>query len=228
MFDIKRFGAYLSRLRKNRDMTQMELADILNVTRQCVSKYENGDSFPDISVLLVIADTFNISLDNLINAGNPSNLEKSVLTHIALNKTDEIPNNIFEDSNISKEILNIAPLLKASTLEVIGKRFKHHEIDITNIVRLAEYMNDTTIQDLLEKASYERLDEDLLARFIPLLDQDSKMKIFDKILNKELDPKLIKVLTPYTDDIYSLVENAVVCGVLDHDSLKILRGKDEV
>ncbi len=46
MFDTRKFGAFLARLRKNADMTQSELADKLNLTRQAISKYERGDSFP--------------------------------------------------------------------------------------------------------------------------------------------------------------------------------------
>ena len=72
MFDTKKFGANVSRLRKNVDMTQSELADKLNLTRQAISKYEVGESFPDISVLILIAEIFGISLDVLINAGEPT------------------------------------------------------------------------------------------------------------------------------------------------------------
>ncbi|WP_374992218.1 helix-turn-helix transcriptional regulator [Paenibacillus sp. LHD-38] len=46
--DIKKFGAYISKLRKEHDLTQSKLAESLNVTRQAVSKWEMGDSFPDI------------------------------------------------------------------------------------------------------------------------------------------------------------------------------------
>ena len=56
MFDTKKFGGYLSRLLKNADMTQTELADRLNLTRQAISRYEHGDSFPDVSILVLIAD----------------------------------------------------------------------------------------------------------------------------------------------------------------------------
>ena len=52
MFDTKKFGGYLSHLRKNADMTQMELAYRLNLTRQAISRYEHGESFPDISILV--------------------------------------------------------------------------------------------------------------------------------------------------------------------------------
>ena len=66
MFSTQKFGGYLSRLRKERDMTQSELADKLNLTRQAVSKYETGDSFPDVSILVSIANIFHVTLDELI------------------------------------------------------------------------------------------------------------------------------------------------------------------
>ena len=46
MFNTQKFGGYLSRLRKNADMTQSELADKLNLTRQAVSRYETGERNP--------------------------------------------------------------------------------------------------------------------------------------------------------------------------------------
>lgn len=46
MFDTKKFGAYIARKRKNLDMTQAELAEKLNLTRQAISKYEVGDASP--------------------------------------------------------------------------------------------------------------------------------------------------------------------------------------
>ncbi len=44
LFDTQKFGGYLARLRRQADMTQSEVADRLNVTRQAVSKYETGGS----------------------------------------------------------------------------------------------------------------------------------------------------------------------------------------
>ena len=49
VFDINKFRLTLAKLRKDHDMTQFELADKLNLTRQAISRYENGDSFPDIA-----------------------------------------------------------------------------------------------------------------------------------------------------------------------------------
>jgi len=65
MFDSRKFGAYLARLRKKADMTQSDLAIKLNLTRQAISKYEQGDSFPDISTLAEISKAFNVSFNDL-------------------------------------------------------------------------------------------------------------------------------------------------------------------
>ena len=83
MFDTKKFGGYLSHLRKNADMTQMELADRLNLTRQAISRYEHGESFPDISILVLIADVFHVTIDELVKSGEPTRGESAILEGIA-------------------------------------------------------------------------------------------------------------------------------------------------
>jgi transcriptional regulator with XRE-family HTH domain len=51
MFDTQKFGRAIAAFRKEADMTQNEVADRLNLSRQAVSRYECGESFPDISIL---------------------------------------------------------------------------------------------------------------------------------------------------------------------------------
>jgi transcriptional regulator with XRE-family HTH domain len=52
--------------RKLKGLTQEELAKLLNGRKSLVSNYENGHSVPDIFVLIVLADTFEVSLDELV------------------------------------------------------------------------------------------------------------------------------------------------------------------
>ena len=54
--------------REERDMTQQELAEILHVTRQTVSRWESGSRCPDLILSKKIADTFDISLDELVSS----------------------------------------------------------------------------------------------------------------------------------------------------------------
>ena len=83
MFDTMKFGKALSTLRKQADMTQNEVADQLNLSRQAISKYERGESFPDISVLVMIAELFHVTLDQLINYGEPTKGESAILENVA-------------------------------------------------------------------------------------------------------------------------------------------------
>lgn len=54
-------------LRKGRAMTQIELAEKLNYSDKAISKWERGESVPDITVLKAIADTFGVTVDYLIS-----------------------------------------------------------------------------------------------------------------------------------------------------------------
>ena len=60
------FNNKLYALRKQKGFSQEELANRLNVSRQTVSKWEVGDSTPDMEKLVAISDLFGISLDELV------------------------------------------------------------------------------------------------------------------------------------------------------------------
>lgn len=65
--DIKNIVAKnIAELRQARGMTQFDLAEQLNYTDKAVSKWERGESIPDVTVLLKIADLFGVSLDFLV------------------------------------------------------------------------------------------------------------------------------------------------------------------
>ena len=59
-------GENLKKLRKLKELTQEQLADILGVSFQAVSKWERGDSYPDIEMLPTIAEYFGITTDELM------------------------------------------------------------------------------------------------------------------------------------------------------------------
>ena len=61
------FAENLIQLRKLHQMSQEELADRIQVSRQTLSKYETGESLPDIEKCKALADVFGITVDDLIN-----------------------------------------------------------------------------------------------------------------------------------------------------------------
>ena len=67
MNDLKSIIANnISELRQGKGMTQLELAEKLNYSDKAISKWERGESLPDIVVLTQIAEIFSVSLDYLI------------------------------------------------------------------------------------------------------------------------------------------------------------------
>lgn len=63
--DMLKIGETIKAKRKERDLTQEELAAILGVTKAAVSKWENTESYPDITMLPQIAQLFHITMDEL-------------------------------------------------------------------------------------------------------------------------------------------------------------------
>ena len=61
------FGEKLSTLRKKANLTQKDLANMLGVSRQAVTKWESGIGIPDIDNVKRIASIFNISIDELLD-----------------------------------------------------------------------------------------------------------------------------------------------------------------
>jgi len=65
-------GSRINEYRRQRNITQEQLAEAMGVTSQAVSKWENDISCPDMSVLPQLADYFHVSLDRLVRGEEPT------------------------------------------------------------------------------------------------------------------------------------------------------------
>ncbi|MBO5701363.1 MAG: helix-turn-helix domain-containing protein [Clostridia bacterium] len=61
-----RLSENIAALRKARQLTQEQFAEVLKVSNQAVSKWESGKCYPDIELLPIIADFFKVSIDDLL------------------------------------------------------------------------------------------------------------------------------------------------------------------
>ena len=64
--NVEKVGAYLASLRKGRDMTQQQVADILGVSNKTVSKWESGAGLPDIAALPALAALYGVTADDIL------------------------------------------------------------------------------------------------------------------------------------------------------------------
>lgn len=60
------FGQHLKQVRTQKKMSQQTLADLLFVTRQTISHWENGKNYPDFNLLIRLSDILDLSLDDLL------------------------------------------------------------------------------------------------------------------------------------------------------------------
>lgn len=63
---MSNFKTNLQYLRAQRNMTQEQLAMLLGVSRQAISKWESEKAYPEMDKLLVICDLFDVTLDDLV------------------------------------------------------------------------------------------------------------------------------------------------------------------
>lgn len=64
--DQIKIGKFIAGLRKNANLTQMQLAEKLNVTDRAVSKWETGKALPDVALMLELCDVFGITVNDLL------------------------------------------------------------------------------------------------------------------------------------------------------------------
>lgn len=91
--DNIKFGKLILKLRKKQNMTQKELAEKLNVTDKAVSKWERGDSFPDITLLEPISKELGVTVSELITG------EKDLNDDEIRNKIEQFVRELKESRN---------------------------------------------------------------------------------------------------------------------------------
>lgn len=62
-----KIGKFIAECRKNKDMTQAQLAKKLNITNRAISKWETGKGMPDSSIMLKLCSELGISVNELLS-----------------------------------------------------------------------------------------------------------------------------------------------------------------
>ncbi|MBR6071586.1 MAG: helix-turn-helix domain-containing protein [Acholeplasmatales bacterium] len=180
-------------LRKKNNLTQEELADKLNVSRQAITKWESGLGTPDISNIEAIAKLFNITVDELLSGNS-----------IKMNNISKTEFDIFKFSDIDLKIGN-ANTLDISLIDsekVIVELESDLELDVYKFAKVKiENENSVEISVLLNKS-----------KDINISKQDCKNHLFVKVLlpknlvdDIELDAN-IKKLNIHDFDIEKHIE----------------------
>ena len=86
--DPKKIGMFLRQLRKERELTQEQFAEVVGVSGRSVSRWENGTNMPDISLLVQIADFYEVDVRELIEGERKSEMMDKEVREVATKMAD--------------------------------------------------------------------------------------------------------------------------------------------
>lgn len=91
--DQQKIGRFLKELRKEKELTQEQFAQIVNVFNRTVSRWENGNNMPDLDILIEISDYYEIDLRELLDGERKSEkmnreTEETVLKAVEYTNTE--------------------------------------------------------------------------------------------------------------------------------------------
>ena len=145
----EKLGLFVSQLRKEQNMTQKELAEKLCVTDKAVSKWERGLSFPDISLLEPLADTFEVSVMELLQG-------KRLPKETAM--SDEPANEVLDNLlRISDQEIRKKHVVSKSIIVLCCVSLMLLVSIILNIINLADSSKQPGITPDLNQSAYETI-----------------------------------------------------------------------
>ncbi len=199
MFDMKKVGAKIADLRKQKGITQMALADELGVSYQAVSNWERGNTMPDIAKLPDLATLFGVTIDEILNDKRKS----EIVTKLS---DGEIVPDITKE-----ELLDIAPIISAEQLsETVKEKIEDEESDggdgfsdmnIEDIVTFAPFLEEEMLDNLVLKAFKNKggkcLDD--VVPVLPFVSRKTLKKIATECVNK-VDIDSLTAVAPFLCD----------------------------
>lgn len=129
-------GTKIQTLRKNKNITQAQLAEVLSVSSQSVSKWENHLSVPDISLLPIIARYFSITMDELFNYRlDALNYRERFIRFMADNGVLQFGEFQLQSGRISPYFINTGNYKSASQISKLGEFYaeciREHNVEST-------------------------------------------------------------------------------------------------
>lgn len=202
MLDMKKVGKNIKAARTEKNMTQLELADILGVSYQAVSNWERGNTMPDIAKLPDISKALGIEISDILGEDNCANTIKKVL--------DDSP-----EALSSKELTDVAAILPPEELKKEMKKTSEQEpLNIKAIVGLAPFLDDEILDEIVSKVDTANVRD--LIPLAPFLSDNTITEISKKIGPSKISDFV--ALAPFMtdealDDIVSRIDGDDLDGI---------------
>lgn len=120
--DQKKFGSFLRELRKEKQLTQEQLAERFGVTSRSVSRWETGSNMPDLSILVELADFYDVDIRDIIDGerkGEDMNKEEKERLQLVADYAETEKNTLLMRLRIFS-IVGLVSLIAGLVMLVLG------------------------------------------------------------------------------------------------------------
>lgn len=130
--DQKKIGSFLKELRKEKGFTQETLAEQLNVSGRTVSRWETGNNMPDISVLIELAELYDVSIPEIVNGERKNEIMNEEVKEVAQSLSDyaDLEKESMLKSIRNQSILGVIAVGLYAVLGLSGIGEKHFLLDL--------------------------------------------------------------------------------------------------
>ncbi len=208
MFSTLEVGRKIAEFRKQKNMTQMELADALGISYQAVSNWERGNSMPDISKLSELVSVLDCTIDELL--GNKK--ESDLFQNIIKGKEKEY---VKEQKISIEDVASAGPALKPSQTESLLETIiteNADKVSLKDLVKVAPFVSEEYLMQWIDNLDI-LLDLNGVTALAPFLSEDSLDRIVEKIETIG-DLSQVVGLAPFLSNktINNLVDKALAEG----------------
>ena len=225
-----KFGENLKIIRKNKKMSQEQLAEKVNVSRQSVSKWETGEAYPEMNNILELCKIFNCKINDLIHndMSDISSLDEEIIMNVVKfneqkqKKVKTLSNTISLISKISGIILKVAipfVLLAMILLPYLisNVEIKDNEISFKN--EKITLIDDNTIA--INNAMILSIDEEISkSDIINIFNNNSKTKIISyteiAFIFLIIDLIIMIIILNYIEKLFNNIKNNNTPFTLDN------------
>jgi transcriptional regulator with XRE-family HTH domain len=181
VLNLELISRKISEKRKQKGMTQEELADVLFVSRQAVSKWEMGKSLPSLDVFFELTKLFDVTIDYMLD--NSELKDNDYQSMFMQYPRESVIYHFLNSKRLNEDIKNIFYLLTKSERKLIINRFLANQL-IVDITNLWPYLSISERRYLLGNLISKGLNKDLSTIYDMLSIEERKMINFkrDKII----------------------------------------------
>ncbi|WP_417898011.1 helix-turn-helix transcriptional regulator [Bacillus haimaensis] len=193
MLNTQLIGSFISSLRKERDFTQVELADKVNVSHQAVSKWERGESIPDIGTLVELSRIFDTSVDRILEGGdNGQSRIGGVVERLSFNEPAAAADLINQGESDLEGLVSIAPIVKGSLMEKVISKVDGNKFSLDHLIGLAPFLEKETFTEAAGKMQIENVTWKQIRSLAPFVEKELLQKL---MASSENPPSIQDVIT---------------------------------